>query len=247
MASPIQWTWVWASSGRQWRTGKLGMLQSMGLQRVGHDWTEQQHIEIQPYARSKGQSTKEVQPPWSFCSMWTLRQMLMSHNWTYSTGKRDQGRKKAEKPPGSPGDKWKLWVLAATETVSQWLEAGNGFPTSCEFENPICNTTLSCYFRNSFIFFRDISGALPSSWKAVSFLQKSLHQQELKHFSCNCIILEMWFKKYPLLGEESSVAEQCFCKHQLGSFGCTFYFFFPFEMAESWHLCTSLMQCCWFP
>ena len=43
MASPIQWTWVWVSSRRWWRTGKPGMLQSMGSQRVGHDWvTEQQ-------------------------------------------------------------------------------------------------------------------------------------------------------------------------------------------------------------
>ena len=42
MASLTQWTWVWASSGRWW-TGKPGVLQSMGLQRVGHDWaTEQQ-------------------------------------------------------------------------------------------------------------------------------------------------------------------------------------------------------------
>ena len=36
MASPTQWAWVWA---RWWRTGKPGMLQSMGSQRVGHDWT----------------------------------------------------------------------------------------------------------------------------------------------------------------------------------------------------------------
>ena len=43
MASPTQWTWVWASSRRWWRTGKLGMLQSMGSQRVRHNWvTEQQ-------------------------------------------------------------------------------------------------------------------------------------------------------------------------------------------------------------
>ena len=32
MASPTQWTWVWASSRRWWRTGKPGELQSMGLQ-----------------------------------------------------------------------------------------------------------------------------------------------------------------------------------------------------------------------
>ena len=44
MASLTQWTWVWANSGRQWRTGKPGVLQSMGSQRVGHDWTtEKQH------------------------------------------------------------------------------------------------------------------------------------------------------------------------------------------------------------
>ena len=43
LASPTQWTWVWASSGRWWRTGKPGVLQSMGSQRVRQDWaTEQQ-------------------------------------------------------------------------------------------------------------------------------------------------------------------------------------------------------------
>ena len=38
MASLTQWTRVWASSGSWWWTGKPGVLQSMGLQRVGHDW-----------------------------------------------------------------------------------------------------------------------------------------------------------------------------------------------------------------
>ena len=36
MESPIQWTWVWVNSGDG--TGRPGMLQSMGLQRVGHNW-----------------------------------------------------------------------------------------------------------------------------------------------------------------------------------------------------------------
>ena len=41
MASPTQCTWVWANSGRWWRTGKPDVLQSMGLQRVrpNSDWT----------------------------------------------------------------------------------------------------------------------------------------------------------------------------------------------------------------
>ena len=38
MASATQWTWVWVNSGSWWWTEKPGMLQSVGLQRVRHDW-----------------------------------------------------------------------------------------------------------------------------------------------------------------------------------------------------------------
>ena len=31
-------TWVWVNSGSWWQTGRPGVLQSMGLQRVGCDW-----------------------------------------------------------------------------------------------------------------------------------------------------------------------------------------------------------------
>ena len=38
MAPPTQWTLVWVNSG-SWRwTGRPGVLQSMGLQRVEHNW-----------------------------------------------------------------------------------------------------------------------------------------------------------------------------------------------------------------
>ena len=41
MPSPSQWTWVWVNSGRWWRTGKSGVLQSMGSQSQTRlsDWT----------------------------------------------------------------------------------------------------------------------------------------------------------------------------------------------------------------
>ena len=38
MASPTQWMWVWVNSRSWWWTGRPGMLQSIGSQRVGHDW-----------------------------------------------------------------------------------------------------------------------------------------------------------------------------------------------------------------
>ena len=51
MASPTQWTWVWASSRNWWWTGRPGILQSMGSQRVGHDWMIEQNKRL-------GRSTK---------------------------------------------------------------------------------------------------------------------------------------------------------------------------------------------
>ena len=40
MASPSRWTWTWVSSRSWWWIGKPGMLQSMALQRDGHDWKD---------------------------------------------------------------------------------------------------------------------------------------------------------------------------------------------------------------
>ena len=38
MASPTQCTWVWVNSGIWWWTGRPGVLQFIGSQRVRHDW-----------------------------------------------------------------------------------------------------------------------------------------------------------------------------------------------------------------
>ena len=38
MVSLTWWTWVWASSGSWWWSGNPGMLESMGLQGVEHNW-----------------------------------------------------------------------------------------------------------------------------------------------------------------------------------------------------------------
>ena len=44
MASPTQGTWVWISSGGWWWTGSPGELQSMGSQRVRHDWAAELNV-----------------------------------------------------------------------------------------------------------------------------------------------------------------------------------------------------------
>ena len=61
-ASRTQWTWVCVNSGKQWRTGKPGVLQSMGC-RVGHYWaTEQQ----QALGRGVGWRGTARHPPHSW-------------------------------------------------------------------------------------------------------------------------------------------------------------------------------------
>ena len=44
MASQTQWVWVWVNYGSWWWTRKPGMLQSMGLQRVGHSWVTELNL-----------------------------------------------------------------------------------------------------------------------------------------------------------------------------------------------------------
>ena len=43
MASPTQWKCVWVNSRSWWWTGRPDVLQSMGSQRVGHDWATELH------------------------------------------------------------------------------------------------------------------------------------------------------------------------------------------------------------
>ena len=51
LASLIHWTWVWANSRRWWRMAKPGVLQSMGSQRVRHNWVtgQQQNKEARTF------------------------------------------------------------------------------------------------------------------------------------------------------------------------------------------------------
>ena len=54
IASLTQWIWIWSNSGRCWRKGKPGVLQSMELQKVGHDLvTEQQQISVNSSLKKK--------------------------------------------------------------------------------------------------------------------------------------------------------------------------------------------------
>ena len=67
MASPTRCTWIWASSGSWWWTGKLGVLQSMGSQRVGYNSaTELTKIVF------RSMPAQLLNPVWLFVTPWTV-------------------------------------------------------------------------------------------------------------------------------------------------------------------------------
>ena len=53
IAPPAPWTSAWVNSGIWWWTGSPGMLQSMGLQRVGHDWGTELNWRVKWYMAEK--------------------------------------------------------------------------------------------------------------------------------------------------------------------------------------------------
>ena len=83
MASLAQWTWVWANSGRWWRTGNPDVLQSTGSQRIGHDlvteqpqkWVRRQdhlHLKVSLSWRALILATS-LSSPSAYCSLTLLR------------------------------------------------------------------------------------------------------------------------------------------------------------------------------
>ena len=69
MASLTRWTWVLVNSGSSWWTGRPGVLQFMGSQRVGvgHDWAtdliwSERHINVRFNQRSRRSQREELRP-----------------------------------------------------------------------------------------------------------------------------------------------------------------------------------------
>ena len=65
MASLTRWSWVWANSENWWWTGKPGVLQSMGSQRVRHDWATEVNWGI-------------VHGPKKYIRYWCLREVKVN-------------------------------------------------------------------------------------------------------------------------------------------------------------------------
>ena len=79
MASLTRWAWVWVDSGSLWWTGRPGVLQFMGPQRVGHDWATELNWTEYPAIMNL-----TFQVPMQYCSL--RHQTLLPSPVTSTTG-----------------------------------------------------------------------------------------------------------------------------------------------------------------
>ena len=82
IASPTQWTWVWTRSRSWWWTGRPGMLQLMGSQRVGHDWA----IELNWTGGQRVKNLPAMQETWVQSLGWEdpLEKSMATHSSIHS-------------------------------------------------------------------------------------------------------------------------------------------------------------------
>ena len=82
MASLTWWTWVWVNLRIWWWTGRPGMLQFMGSQRVGHNWaTELNWISLSIYQKIF-KYWEVVTPKWISCLYCKESDTTEQLNWT---------------------------------------------------------------------------------------------------------------------------------------------------------------------
>ena len=74
MASPTQWTWVWASSGSWCWTGKPGVLQSLRSQSVEHYWVPELN-----WNDSLSTNAEEAEVEWFYEDLQDLEQTPFHH------------------------------------------------------------------------------------------------------------------------------------------------------------------------
>ena len=90
MASPTLWTWVWVSSGSWWQSGKPGVLQSMGSQRVRHNWETElnwtdHHSSLRSAKSESLQKAYSLDSKCLICGVLLREQMKISANLSLNT------------------------------------------------------------------------------------------------------------------------------------------------------------------
>ena len=127
MASPTRWTWVWANSGRSWRSRKPVMLQFIVFQRVRHnlvaeqqsvahqaplsmEFSRQEYWSMLPFSYSRRSSWPRDETRVSYISF-TGRHVLYNYHHLGSPKCDEQLHKTKARESGRPGWESKIFCL----------------------------------------------------------------------------------------------------------------------------------------
>ena len=137
VASATQWTWVWVSSGSWWWTVKPGTLQSMGWQRVGHDWVTGLNWTDPQDAWGNIQHPNLSVQRHAYATLWEVYLFTASDLYDFVSRSfwPDQGKKRTERwdeekreavltnsNTWNPGLRIKATVLVYSALMAQWWE-----------------------------------------------------------------------------------------------------------------------------
>ena len=119
MTSLTQWTWVWTNSGRQWRPGKPGVLQSMELQRIGLNLaTEQQRGASRKGSQGNGRlAPAESHLVWNPVKSWPSV-------WCNAAENLGRAQASGEESPSFP-EKHHLWLGNQPESLQAQNSVAN--------------------------------------------------------------------------------------------------------------------------
>ena len=148
MASPTQQMWVWANSSRQWRTGKPGMLQSMGSQSRTRlsNWTTETTTDQVNCMRGSKPLTALNQFKKSLTILPCVR------NDTQNCKGLEKNKRKKVSVLGTINQGGSSWVLGTTVTE-------DSKEVSCVIQDPLfptlclCNLGHFCSLKNHSLYF----------------------------------------------------------------------------------------------
>ena len=134
MASLSQWAWVSVNSRIWWWTGRPGVLQSMGSQRLGHNWRTQLNYS----------SLKTLNLFWRYC--WTIIKCWAPKNWSFQIVVLEKpGTVQWNQPSAYIGRGLQRW-LSCEESVAQCRRCRRpvGVPSLSGGGNSTHSSILAC-------------------------------------------------------------------------------------------------------
>ena len=121
MASPTQWTWVWVNSRSWWWTGRPGVLQFMGSQRVGHDWATElnwteHHYRVPPTVY---QGSNSFTSSLTLVIFWLLYVFRLAYSFILAKVRKKWPNKVDTHVAGLQGEHWQMRGVGGV-----WKEGG---------------------------------------------------------------------------------------------------------------------------